>query len=513
VLELKRISILAGVALLVSSSAKAQTETHPTSLPAQDAPPQQPVTQQPDAHELPPTPLQPDATQPTAPQQPAPKTQPAAPEPTDDGLQVPSTLVPLSPDTTSVDLPPAPPTVPVRFGHKGQWVMLGSSNSLGISNETFSNSSATFFNVGGGIGIDNFVVDNVSVGFDAEASYGDNKGYGATTLTETTSTAFSGGVRFGFNVPLGELFSWYPRLTLSLGSTHSNTKPISSFAGPPLGLPPPSSESSVGPATNLYAPLLVHPAPHFVVGFGPRLEHDFSVARGGPYDGSQPTWLSGEFVVGGWWGGAAPDGAGQDSADLAVTASPEKEADHVFGKEGQIVLTLETDASVSYLTYSRSKGSNTDVNLEPSIDYFFTDGVSVGVDAFIGYSSGTSLDSLGTTTQLSSTNIGVAPRLGGNLALTEFVSIWLRGEIGYGTVNQTQASADGTNQHSRTRSWIDISAPFLLHPSTHFFFGAGPSFFRELSDKDQYNFQNDATTLGVRLVLGGWFSAPGVHAN
>jgi hypothetical protein len=80
--------------------------------------------------------------------------------------------------------------------------MLGSSNSLGISNETFSNSSATFFNVGGGIGIDNFVVDNVSVGFDAEASYGDDKGYGATTLTETTSTTFSGGVRFGFNVPL-----------------------------------------------------------------------------------------------------------------------------------------------------------------------------------------------------------------------------------------------------------------------------------------------------------------------
>jgi hypothetical protein len=37
----------------------------------------------------------------------------------------------------------------------------------------------------GAIGIENFVVDNLSVGFDAEASYGDDKGYGATTLTET----------------------------------------------------------------------------------------------------------------------------------------------------------------------------------------------------------------------------------------------------------------------------------------------------------------------------------------
>lgn len=508
--SLKRVSILLGAAILVSSSAMAQTETHPTSPPAQDAAPQQPVTPEPEAPPLPPTTLRPDGTQPTVPQRPATTTQPTAPQPTDDGLEVPATLAPLSPDTTSVDVPPEPPTVPVPFGHLGQWVMMGSSNGLGISNETFSNSSATFFNVGGGIGIDHFVVDNVSVGFDAEASYGDDKGYGATTLTETTSTAFSGGVRFGFNVPLGELFSWYPRLTLSLESTHSNTKPVSSFNGAPL--PPPWSESSVGPVTNLYAPLLLHPASHFVVGFGPRLQHDFAVARGGPYDGSQPTLLSGEFVVGGWWGGAAPDRAGRDSG-VADAVGPEKAADQVFSEEGQIVLTLATDASVSYLSYSRSKGSNSNVNLEPSVDYFVTDGVSIGIDAFIGYSSGTSVDSLGTATQLSSTNIGVAPRVGGNLPLTELVSIWLRGEIGYGTVNQSEASAEGTNQHSRKRAWINISSPFLLHPSAHFFVGAGPFLFHELSDKDQYSFENNATSLGVSLVLGGWFAASGAHVK
>ncbi len=223
--------------------------------------------------------------------------------------------------------------------------------------------------------------------------------------------------------------------------------------------------------------------------------------------------LSGELVVGGWWGGAAPDGAGRDSVGLADTASSGKAADHVFGEEGQIVLTLATAAWASHQSYSRSKGSNSNLNFEPSVDYFFTNGVSVGVDAFIGYSSGTSLDSLGTTTQLSSTNIGVAPRLGANLVLTELVSIWLRGEIGYGTLNQTAASADGTNQHSLTRSWLAISAPLLLHPSSHFFVGGGPFLFHELSDKDQYDVQNDATDLGVSLELGGWFDAPLVHAK
>jgi hypothetical protein len=509
---LKRVWILPGIALLAASSARAQSETQQPNLRAQDTAPLEPVMPQGEAPGLPPTTtLQPDTTQPTASQRPAGTLPPPAPQPTDDGLDVPATLVPLVPNTTRLVELPGPPAAPVHFGHKGQWVMLGSSNSLGISNEAFSNSAAALFNVGGGIGLDNFVVDNVSVGFDAEANYADIKSYGATTLTETTSTAFSGGVRFGFNVPLGELFSWYPRLTLSLASARSTTNPVSLFDGSRLG--PPSSESSVGPETNLYAPLLVHPAPHFVVGFGPRLQHDFAVARGGPYDGSQPTLLSGQLVVGGWWGGAAPEGVERGSVRLADAAKPDKTAAHVFGEEGQIVLTLATDASGSYLTYSHSKGSETSVNLAPSVDYFLEEGVSVGVDAFLGYSNGTSLDSLEGTTHFSARSIGFAPRLGSNLALTELVSVWLRGEIGYGTVSQSQASADGTNQHSRTRTWVEFSAPLLLHPSSHFFLGAGPFLFHELSDKDQYNYENDATQLGVNLVLGGWFGAPGVDAK
>jgi hypothetical protein len=54
--ELKRVSILAGIALLVASSAMAQTESHPTSLPAQDAAPKQSATTpQADAQSLPPS--------------------------------------------------------------------------------------------------------------------------------------------------------------------------------------------------------------------------------------------------------------------------------------------------------------------------------------------------------------------------------------------------------------------------------------------------------------------------
>jgi hypothetical protein len=483
------------VALLISVAPSAFAQTAPEQT-EQDAPPE-PATQAPAAPLLGPR----SELVPANPPQP-----PTTSQLTDDDLQVPPTLAPLVVDTSSIPSPPPPAPAPARFGRRGQWVMMGSSNSLGISNETYSGSSATYFNVGAEIGIDHFVANHVSVGVDAAASYGNSKSYGATTLSEATSTYYSGGIRFGVNVPLNESFSWYPRLTLGLASSHSRITPLSSFDGAPVG--PPGSQSSVGPWINLYAPVLLEPASHFVAGFGPRLQHDFAVTRGGPYDGSQSTWVSGEFVVGGWWGGATPD-----TAEPASGAAPEKPAEPVFGRAGQIVLSTATSAWVGYRSYSQSKGSSTEVWVEPSVDYFVVDEISIGADAFVGYSSGNGLDSNGTVTELSATNFGIAPSLGANLPLTEWASIWLRGDLGFGTVSSSVSSLDGTNQHSRKRTWIDLSLPFLVHPSSHFFVGVGPFLFHELSDKDQYDFENRGTELGLSLVLGGWFDGPGTHAS
>jgi hypothetical protein len=481
-----------------SSKVAAQEEQAPPLAAPEPAPPE-------------PTAPEPSTPEPSTPEPSTPE--PTAPQPADDGLQLPATLAPLSADT-SAHVPEAriaPFTLPIHFGHKGEWVIMGSSNSLGISNEKFSDSPATFFSAGGEIGVDNFVADNVSVGFDVLVTYNDDKGYGATALNETKSTALSGGIRFGFNVPLGAYFSWYPRLTLGLQSLHSNTTPVSSNS---LPLPPPSSESSVGPWTNFYAPLLFHPASHFLVGFGPRLEHNFGVQRGGPYDGSQSTLIEGQFVVGGWWGGGvASDSDGETDTRTATSASAMKRAEHSFGEQGQIVLTFATDASISHQSFSRSNASETTTNFNPSFDYFVEDDVSIGVDAFIGHNQGTSYNSVGLATQFSSTSRGIAPRLGANVALTQFVSIWLSGELGIGTVDQSQVSAEGTNQQQTTRTWLDFSAPLLAHPTAHFFVGAGPFLFHELSDKNQFNFQNAATSVGAQLLLGGWFAAPGAHPS
>jgi hypothetical protein len=62
----------------------------------------------------------------------------------------------------------------------------------------------------------------------------------------------------------------------------------------------------------------------------------------------------------------------------------------------------------------------------------------------------------------------------------------------------------GSNDHANIRSWLRVSAPLLIDVTTHFFMGAAPYVLHELSDSDQNNFENDATTFGVSFLLGGW---------
>ena len=184
---------------------------------------------------------------------------------------------------------------------------------------------------------------NLSIGLHLSAGYGDHQGYGATTLTDTKSTSVSGGVRFGFNVPLSDSSPGTPpdaRLQLD---PQRHDRDILSNHRPP----PPSSESSVGPWLNFYAPFLVHPVPHFFVGFGPRIGHQFAVLRGGPNDGSQSTLLGGDF-------GRERVVAGPPLRGHRLAATP---IQHLFGKEGDLVLTLATSASLSSFSYSNSPGS------------------------------------------------------------------------------------------------------------------------------------------------------------
>lgn len=392
----------------------------------------------------------------------------------------------------------APPSPQAFFGEQGQVVILATSTSGSISSQKFNGSDADFFNASVGIGVDYFVVRNITFGIDLEASYGDTKGYGANTLNETTSTHLAAGARFGVNLPLGSYFSWYPRITLGFSSNRSDIQTLSSSDGEPL--PPPSSTKTIGPWVNVYAPLLVHPVSHFFLGLGPRIEHDFAIMRGGPYDGSRRTLISTDFVVGGWWGGAS-----RNREDAPVSPVGETRLrSPTFGDEGHVVLTSATGASLSYTSYTRSAASSLDATFAPGFDYFVANHFSLGVDITVDRSSGSTFDSSGVRSDNSSTLVGVAPRLGVEIPAGEWMSLYAQAEVGYGSGSFHSTTARASNDHLYSRTWVALSAPVLVHAASHFFVGAGPYVTHDLSETDQNNYENDATLLGAKLVLGGW---------
>ena len=183
------------------------------------------------------------------------------------------------------------PAKPPHFGQRGQ-VVISSATSLGVSSSAYSNSDASSLHVTFDPAIDYFVDDNVSIGFDLDIGYSDQKGYSGVTLVETRDTSYGAGVRIAYNIPLGPWFSVWTRATLGY-SSETLTEPVSN-----LGTVDVKSE---GAWLTLYAPLLVHPAPHYFLGLGPGVYHDLGRSVVGATTSNDRTTIYASFVVGGYF--------------------------------------------------------------------------------------------------------------------------------------------------------------------------------------------------------------------
>ena len=105
-------------------------------------------------------------------------------------------------------------------------------------------------------------------------------------VTSTDGNTFSFGARVGYDLPLGDLLSFWPKAGLAFD--------VSSLAG------------VNGNAIDVivYAPLLLHLAPHFFVGLGPGLQSDLtaSASQNGQSLTNPPKTTSYGlyFTIGGW---------------------------------------------------------------------------------------------------------------------------------------------------------------------------------------------------------------------
>ena len=153
------------------------------------------------------------------------------------------------------------------------------------------------------------------------------------------------------------------------------------------------------------------------------------------------------------------------------------------------------------------------MGIEPALDYFYTQNVSIGGSVFVRYANSTS--GIGVTT--STLTYGFHARVGSNIPLGKLTSFRPLGGLGVWR-QQTSFEAPGPgymgsiggtpvelgSDVSETAIVIDFFGPLLIHPAPHFFVGLGPEIYEDLSHVVNSR-SNKRLFIGISNVVGGWF--------
>jgi len=193
----------------------------------------------------------------------------------------------LAPDET-------PPVRPRRFGEAGEFVF-DAEIDVSLLSTTYDGTQSSSLSFGLQPSFDYFVADHVSLGVAPFLTYSQISGVDAATGARVQTTATGAGIepRVGYHVPLASWLSWYPRAGLAFGGSAFDETSAGS-----------ENKYSTGFVTfEAYAPLLVHPAPHVLAGFGPSIDADITHSYSSPQGVSVQnlaTAVGAALTVGGW---------------------------------------------------------------------------------------------------------------------------------------------------------------------------------------------------------------------
>jgi hypothetical protein len=140
---------------------------------------------------------------------------------------------------------------------------------------------------------------------------------------------------------------------------------------------------------------------------------------------------------------------------IAITWAPVRA--HAFGGTADNLPTpgnfvVSNRANVGF-HHEFVAGAETVVQLDPELDYMVLHGLSLGAGVLLDWHVGPGF---------SHVDVGVVPQVGYDVTLSDTWSFWPRLAV-------TIADESGTFGSS-----LEITAPFLVHPAQHFFFGFGP---------------------------------------
>jgi hypothetical protein len=166
------------------------------------------------------------------------------------------------------------------FGAQGQ-IAISSDAGLSISNTSISGVDGSTTTLILRPAVDYFVIDYLSLGGFLGVQYDSTSG-GSTT-------AISIGPRVGYNIPLSERFSVWPKIGFSFASTSQSTDDTTGGGVTIEG----EDETNTSLQLNLFAPFMFHPVQHFFIGFGPAFDLDLT-------GDSKATTIAARLTLGGW---------------------------------------------------------------------------------------------------------------------------------------------------------------------------------------------------------------------
>ena len=385
--------------------------------------------------------------------------------------------------------------------------MVTAGVDVSIGSTSYDKSAAESFFVTFAPGASYFIVDHVSIGLGGTIAYSEQRSYGVDdSLVAVETTAWSIGPQAGVNVWLSRILSFYPRLTLGLESVRRDERVIEgaspSTAGNPLGIP---STTRLGPYASLFVPLVLHPAPHVFFEAGPSLFHELGRAGGGPEIGGQRTSIGAGLGVGTWWGGKSEPSPSRPVERTTATR---------FGDEGTLV--LGGGIGGSYVSYSGTRSYTAGLSVGPGIDYFIAERFSVGLGVAYNVARRRALQSTGPEIEQSSDSIVFSPRVGVDVPIASWLSLYPQAALSFGSGSLSLESAGSRVEYSQTSLTVSAFAPILVHAASHAFIGFGPYASRDAERKvdirvsqrgfltNEGRVDNPGTSLGASLVVGGW---------
>jgi hypothetical protein len=374
-------------------------------------------------------------------------------------------------------------------------VITGAS-SVGLGTRSWSNSSATNSWVTFSPGLDVFVLKNFSVGVSLDVEFGNAKGYLADgTPVEVSSTTYRGGPRLGVNLPLAPRLSLYPQLLAGYESERMTEQAVGTGGS--------GAAAHDGPWAAVDVPLVFEPKPHFFVALVPSATVDGSSGQGNAESGGPYTSFGVGFLVGGWLGGRQPPPEPPPEVTQGEPLAPLPR----FGDKGVVVLNSELNAFGFGTHYTGAASSTyTGYGLDAGLDYFIVDHVSFGAVLSVEHyeAAGNSLLDAAVYTK-SETRAGIGLRLGAELPLGRYLSLYPRGTLGFGAEDFDLESRGSASKGSDSYFYADLYVPLLVHLARHFFVGFGPEVYTDLGRTYQPSGRTDlSTVLDAGLIVGGW---------